>query len=201
MSNQKRVKLMLKPQDIVILVKILSIMTLPEQERSELLSQHKLALHLCISASEVNAGIKRLLQSRLLVEMSIDKNASHSIKRRVFIPVQAACEECLILGVKYFFPARLGAYSRGIATSYAAPSFEKKIILGQDPIPIWPYGEGDQRGLAIEPLYSSVPKAITQYPDKVFYDMLTLIDAIRTGRARERNIAIQLLKEKIYYES
>jgi hypothetical protein len=109
-----------------------------------------------------------------------------------------ACEECLIFGVKYFFPVQLGEYTRGIATSYAAPILEKHFILGDDPIPVWPYGEGDRRGLALEPLYSSVPKSITQYPDEPFYEMLVLVDAIRSGRVRERDIAIKLLRERIH---
>jgi len=52
--------------------------------------------------------------------------------------------------------------------------------------------------MALEPLYRSVPQSITKHPDPLFYDMLVLIDAIRIGRARERNIAIKLLKEKIH---
>ena len=113
------------------------------------------------------------------------------------LPIRAACEECLISGVKYFFPAQLGTYTRGIATSYAAPIFKNHIMVGQNPIPVWPYAEGTERGLALKPLYRSVPESVTQYPDQLFYESLTLIDAIRAGRARERNIAIKLLKEKI----
>lgn len=181
---------MLKPQDIVILLKILSKKTSLKGSFDEL-SQNKLAVLLCMSNSEVNAGIKRLSLSQLLGPVFIEKN------KTVLLPIKSACEECLIFGVKYFFPVQLGAYSRGIATSYAAPIFSKQIVLGSDPIPVWPYGEGDQRGLALEPLYRSVPDSIYQYPDQAFYELLTLVDAIRSGRARERSIAIKLLKEKI----
>lgn len=59
---------------------------------------------------------------------------------------------------------------------------------------------GNQRGLAIEPLYRSVPQSLIEHPDTLFYDLLALIDAIRCGRVRERNIAAQLLKEKLYNE-
>lgn len=57
---------MLKPQDIVILLKILATLTLSKDHPDEFLSQHKLAVYLCMSASEVRAGIKRLLLSGLL---------------------------------------------------------------------------------------------------------------------------------------
>lgn len=191
---------MLKAQDIVILLKILATMTLSKGDPDELLSQNKLASYLCMSVSEVNKGIKRLLKSGLLGEVYKENITIGSTKKLILLPVKAACEECLISGVKYFFPAQLGEYTRGIATSYATPIFKKRIMLGQDPIPVWPYAEGDQRGLALQPLYSAVPRSITKYPDQLFYELLTLIDAIRSGRVRERNIAVKLLKEKINNE-
>ena len=46
--------------------------------------------------------------------------------------------------MKYFFPIALGEYTRGMVTSYAADIFEKQIILGQDPVPVWPFAEGNQ---------------------------------------------------------
>lgn len=185
---------MLKPQDIVILLKILSTMTLSKDNSNEMMPQNRLAALLCMSASEVNAGIKRLVLSGLLSPV-LTEDPKNKI---VFKPNKKACEECLTSGVKYFFPVQLGAYTRGVATSYAAPILEEHLILGDDPIPVWPYGDGDRRGLALEPLYSSVPKSLAQFPDQMFYELLVLVDAIRSGRARERNIAIQLLREKLY---
>jgi hypothetical protein len=69
---------MLKPQDIVILLKILAMMTLPKNKREGLLSQNKLAVYLCMSASEVNAGIGRLVQSGLLGEIYQENNLVNS---------------------------------------------------------------------------------------------------------------------------
>lgn len=172
-------------------------MVLNKSDQDEYLSQNKLATLLCMSVSEVNAGIKRLVQSGLLAPVLTDDPKN----KIIFLPNKSACEECLISGVKYFFPVELGSYTRGIATSYAAPILEKHFILGDDPIPVWPYGEGDKRGLALEPLYSSVPKSLAQFPDQTFYELLVLVDAIRSGRAREKNIATALLKEKIHGKS
>jgi hypothetical protein len=188
----------LKPQDIVILLKILAKMTLPKNASLAVLSQNKLAMWLCLSPSEVNAGIKRLIASGLLGELYDSAgNELRSTKGKIFLPIKTACEECLISGVKYFFPAELGSYTRGIPTSYAASIFKQHIRIGQDPIPIWSYAQGEHKGLALEPLYSSVPRSVHEHPDPLFYDLLTLIDAIRSGRARERNIGIKLLKERL----
>lgn len=182
---------MLKPQDIVILLKILSTVTLSNTYSAEELSQNELAALLCMSPSEVNSGFKRLVLSGLLGPVQRSKKV-------VYLPIKAAVEECLVSGVKYFLPVQLGAYTRGIATSYAAPIFDKHIVQGDDPIPVWPTGKGNQRGAALEPLYRSVPQSLAKHPDRLFYEMLVLVDAIRTGRVRERNIAIKLLKEIIH---
>ncbi|MDF1684875.1 MAG: hypothetical protein P1U36_09520 [Legionellaceae bacterium] len=182
---------MLKPQDIVILLKIFSTLSRSEEGPGKII-QNQLATHLCMSASEVHAGIKRLILSGLLGEFLKDNS-----KEVLFSPIKSACEECLISGVRYFFPVQLGTYTRGIATSYAAPIFKQHILLGDDPIPVWPHAKGEQRGLALTPLYRSVPESIISYPDRLFYELLVLVDAIRSGRVRERNIAIKLLREQI----
>jgi hypothetical protein len=51
------------------------------------------------------------------------------------------------------------------------------------------------RGHSILPLYPSVVLAVEQDPQ--LYEQLALLDAIRVGRAREKNLALELLKTKI----
>lgn len=187
---------MLKPQDIVILLKLLSMITLSKNNTESLLTQNKLALHLCMSVSEVNVGLNRLIRSKLLGEQ--DPSERNPRKPKTFLPVQVACEECLIFGVKYFFPPIISEYTVGIPTRYAAPILRNKLIQDQDPIPIWPCVEGTDKGVALLPLYPSVPRSLIQYPDQLFYDLLALIDAIRAGDARERKLAANILQEIIY---
>lgn len=177
---------MLKSQDVVLLLKLLS------KPENLMLSQNQLALQLCISVSEIHAGFKRLREAGL-VQFS-DKSSKAKSPLHL---VRLAIEEFLLYGLKYVFPAKTGEFTRGIPTSYAAPVLEKYFTQGHDPIPVWPYAEGSMKGLAVEPLYRSVPKSLTQYPDDAFYDLLALIDAIRIGRARERQMAIKLLQEKL----
>jgi hypothetical protein len=45
------------------------------------------------------------------------------------------------------------------------------------------------------PPHKGAPKAALQDPK--FYGVLALSDAIRSGRARERNLAIELLEKEI----
>lgn len=101
----------------------------------------------------------------------------------------------IIYGIPYIFPAKLGTVARGIATSLAAPVLEGKLFSAGDLPPIWPDAQGKTKGLSIEPLFKSVPYAVKRDPD--LYALLALVDSIRIGHARERNLAIELLKEHI----
>jgi len=169
----------IKPQDIVVLCKLIAY-----QKAKRNWSQYGVAGELCLSPSQINLALKRLVTAGLITPY-------HSPQKPQ--PIIQACIEFLIHGLKYMFPAKLGETARGIRTGYAAPSFKGEISLGQEAIPVWPYGQGEDRGVALKPLYSNVPEAVIKYPDPLFYDILTLIDAIRSGRAREKQIAIQKL--------
>jgi len=171
---------MIKPQDIVILAKLLAY------QADKGWSQNSIAFELCLSPSQINSAFKRLVAVGLITPYHPPNKPQ---------PITQACEEFFIHGLKYVFPAKLGELVRGIPTSYAAPSLSYQIVVGNDPIPVWPYGEGNERGVALKPLYPSVPESVTKHPDPLFYDLLTLIDAIRSGRAREKQIAIQKISE------
>lgn len=166
--------MMLKPQDILILLKLLLIK--PGWTYADLASS------LYMSASEVHAGVKRAIKSKLF--------SPHTKK-----PNKKSLEEFLIHGVKYAYPPNLGGQTRGIVTAYAAPPLNKEIIQGSDLPPVWPYPEGENLGFEFSPLFKSVPRAALV--DSQLYELLALIDAIRGGRARERNLAVKEIQKRI----
>lgn len=51
------------------------------------------------------------------------------------------------------------------------------------------------RGYALSPLYRSVPKAVERDPR--LYELLALVDAVRDGRARERELAVKELSRRL----
>jgi hypothetical protein len=102
-------------------------------------------------------------------------------------PNISALEEFLIHGLKYAFPAKHGEVTRGIPTSYAAEPLKSEVSMSNDLPPVWPWPEGNTRGMGLEPLYKSVPQAALR--DANLYQLFALVDAIRDGRARERKIA------------
>lgn len=169
---------MLKEIDIYVGLKIIS------SELSQ--TQQWLAARLILSVSRVNAAIKQLFDSGLLIERQAKP-----------YPVISAWEEYLISGFKYSFPIEPGNLTVGVPTAYAAEPLSKHIQSGSDPIPVWPFADGGKRGVAIQPIHKSVPQALIDFPDPYLHDFLVLLDALRIGRARERNLAKKLIREKL----
>ena len=89
--------------------------------------------------------------------------------------------------------ANASANARGLPTSYAAEPLKRLIAAGDEPIPVWPHPEGKSRGIALAPLYKTVPIAAMR--DPALYEKLALVDALRDGRTRERKLAEQELKK------
>src|SRR5882757_2331362 len=159
----------LKPQDVVVALKLC---TYPDARPPISVVANDLSL----SPSEVHGAIGRLRKSRLL--------HGTNLKDR---PNISALEEFLVHGLKYAFPAEHGEVTRGIPTSYAAEPLKSEIAVSNDLPPVWPWRDGDTRGVGLEPLYKTVPHAALR--DPALYQLLALVDAIRDGRARERSLA------------
>jgi hypothetical protein len=167
----------LKPQDVVVALKLCAY---PDARPA----MSVIANDLSLSPSEVHAAIIRLRASRLL--------HGPNLKDR---PNISALEEFLIHGLKYAFPAQHGEVTRGIPTSYAAEPLKSEISISNDLPPVWPWHEGNTRGVGLEPLYKTVPQAALRDPN--LYQFLALVDAIRDGRARERKFAERELVHRL----
>jgi hypothetical protein len=166
----------LKPQDVVVAMKLCCYRDRPPIST--------IAGHLGLSASEVHGAMKRLQKSRLFHGPEMNNKLCVS-----------ALEEFLLHGFKYVFPAELGQPTRGLPTSYAAPPLNTEILAGDDLPPVWPWHEGRVRGISFQPLYRTVPAACSK--DPLLYEYLALLDAIRSGRARERNKAGRELVKRL----
>ena len=163
----------MRPQDIVILLKIISKGNLSWQNKD-------LAMELFISQSEISESLNRSVISGLL----------DSKKKNVY---RKSLLEFIEHGIHYVFPVMPGGMVNGIYTAHSHP-FIKKHISGEINY-VWPEIRGAVRGYSIEPLYEDVVKAVEL--DKTLYKMLALVDVIRVGRVRELNVAIVELKNMI----
>ncbi|MDO8369050.1 MAG: hypothetical protein Q7T20_19795 [Saprospiraceae bacterium] len=163
----------LRPQDLVVLLKLLL-------EKEGAWNQISLAKSLSISQSEISASLKRSAYARLL------QNKGKAVARQPFL-------DLLQYGVPFMFPQQPGAVVRGIPTAHSAEPLVHLISSSENFV--WPYAKGHMRGHSILPLYPSVIQAVDLDPQ--LYEYLALIDAIRVGRAREKNLALELLRTKI----
>jgi predicted nucleotidyltransferase len=173
--------MVLKPQDLLVLLKLVVI-----GEKSW--SYSKLAVELGMSPAEVHAAARRLQAAQLG-----DKRDGR------LVPNIRNLSEFLATGVRYVFVPEWGELTRGVPTLYAAPPLSDVIVAPGEPAPVWPDTEGEVRGVSFSPLYKSVPKAALADPE--LYELLVLVDAIRSGRARERETATRLLMERLGGES
>jgi hypothetical protein len=154
----------LKPQDLVAALKLAV---------GPSLTYPQLAVALSLSLSEAHGAVKRAQAAGLLLT---DRQ-----------PNRSAILEFVVHGVRYAFPPVRGGITRGMPTAHAAPPLTELIVQDNDPVPVWPDPQGEARGASFKPLYRGAPKAARS--DAKLYQCLSLIDALRGGRARERNLA------------
>jgi hypothetical protein len=60
---------------------------------------------------------------------------------------------------------------------------------------VWPDSSGELRGESLVPIYKTAPQAARSDPG--LYELLVIADALRAGRARERQAAAKELKKKL----
>ena len=164
----------MRPQDIVVLLKIISIKDVNWRNID-------IANAIKISPSEVSEALNRCKIARL----------NENKKRKVNIN---SFEEFLVYGLKYVFPTEPGAIVTGVPTAHSASPIKEHISSNAE-VYVWGNAKGTHRGQAIEPLYKSLPQIAQD--DKLFYELLTIVDTIRVGRVREIKIAIEELKKRL----
>ncbi|ATC89006.1 MULTISPECIES: hypothetical protein [Pseudoalteromonas] len=143
----------------------------------------KLAQHLFISLSEANNAVKRSIDAGLLFRLG---SKSIKVNRTVLV-------NFIRYGAGVSFYTEPGRIVRGIPTSYAAPVFKEIFASSNVTPPVWPCARGTAKGVAIDPLYKSVTKAVMI--DSWLYQQLALVDIFRIGTAREREQALPFLEQ------
>jgi hypothetical protein len=200
--------IILKPQDIVVLLR------LGLEKGSPTLAT--LGAQLGISASEVHGAMNRAASARLLDLQQRRPRVSQLLEflehgiRYTFIPRRGEITRGiptshsappladLLTHATPYRPGMLTAMygdARGEVNEPGPPGPLAKMYANPDPPLVWPHPEGEVRGESLEPLYPSAVDAARR--DSKLYEALALVDALRVGRARERTLAIDLLKRML----
>ena len=132
----KTIQYTMKPQDLLILLKIIAAGNQP-------LGQVALAEALNMSQSEISQSLVRSKFSGLL-----DGSGKKVMGMGLL--------DFLQHGLAYVFPQKPGAIVRGIPTAHSAPPLDKEFQ--SDEVDVWPSASGQVRGQSIQPLYPSVVK-------------------------------------------
>lgn len=168
----------LKPQDLLVLFKQV---TQPSQTRT----YAALAEALQMSASQAHRSVQRCLASGLALSKG----------RGEWQVVRSALLEFAVHGVRYVFPATLGPSRRGIPTSFGALPLSRHINSVAGDAPVWAHPRGTLKGPSVSPICPTAPDAALA--DPALHELLALLDALRIGRARERDLAKKLLTEAL----
>lgn len=176
-SVQDMRQLALKPQDVVTAVHLAVNRAQPAR------SFARLGESLVMSASEAHASVQRGVVCGLLTREFGELQANRS-----------ALMELLVHGIRYVFPPIFGSVVRGLRTGAYVQPLAAHFPNENGTVIVWPDPDGPDRGMSLCPLYPTVPVAARHDPS--LHEALALVDAVRAGSARERELAIHFLQEQ-----
>jgi hypothetical protein len=168
----------LKPQDLLVLLKVAAH---PPQRWTYAALGEALAM----SASETHASVKRAVVCGLAVALA----------RGEWSPVRPNLLEFVLHGVRYIWPAIPGPVKRGVPTAFGVEPLAGLLKVAPGEAPVWAHPAGSAKGPTLSPLYRTAPQAALA--DPALHRLLALLDALRTGRARERTLAAKLMQAEL----
>jgi DNA-binding transcriptional MocR family regulator len=164
---------MLARTDIYVLAGVLA-------GRDEKAPLRELAFELHVDHTLVHRSLKRAEEAGLY------RKAGKQVNRANF-------EELIVHAARFIAPAPLGPLTRGVPAAWAAEPISRRIRqAGDEPPPVWPDAEGAVRGQALEPLHPAAARA--SQDNSALAELLSIIDSLRAGDARVREVAAEELR-------
>jgi DNA-binding transcriptional regulator YhcF (GntR family) len=147
----------------------------------------ELARELHVDHTLVHRALKRAEEAGLY------RSASKQVNRANF-------EELMTHAARFIAPAALGGLTRGRAAAWAAKPIAERIRQqGDEPPPVWPDVDGAVRGQALRPLHPAAVRASQESP--ALSDLLAIIDSLRAGDVRVRQVAAEELHAALSHKS
>ena len=174
---------MLKPQDIVVTLRLLLA-----EKRGEKTTYPLLSAWTGLSASEAHAAIRRAVKAGLVSNTLRESGTGFD-----WTVVRAALEEFTNHAVRYLWPVELGAEQRGVPTGWSVNGLNdgpNAVLEGGSWV--WKSPTGAVRGADVKPLYPSVPEAAGR--DPLFHQSLAAIDLARAPNSRLRRLGTEWLQ-------
>lgn len=144
----------------------------------------QLADRLSLSVSQAHGAVQRLILAGLLTPQGL----RGQVNRKGLL-------EFLLHGARYVFPAVFGRPTRGIRTGPSSDFFESSHLVKEGEVWVWPSPEGQDWGISLAPIHPSALRAIGE--DLELHRSLVNFDALRAGKARERQVAEAYFKKAL----
>ena len=165
----------MRPQDVVVLLKITTLSTTPWQGKD-------LAAALFISPAEISDALRRCQYARLL------QPDGRTVQQQALL-------RFLQHGLPYVFPAHPSGFVQGTPTAWSALPNLPQLRTPSEPAYVWPDPEGQAWGLSVSPLYASTPAAARLNAE--WHAVLALVDVLRLGVSPQRKAAYELLSARL----
>jgi len=178
-------------QDALVALKILSINLQQEEVDQDVIAGELLLAQLEIDSLANALGLVRLEVVGSLERLRVAGLIYFSYQDTALRANRHGLMGLARFGFRHFFPVSPGPETRGLPTAHAAAPMNKHLFSAGSRIPVWPTQLGDQEGYSISPLHPGAPRAALA--DPTLYGILVMIDSMRVGRARETNVASELL--------
>jgi len=85
---------------------------------------------------------------------------------------------------------------RGVRTGLEATPFREQLLTDAHVLRVWKTADGDAKGQELSPLCPNAPALA--HSDREMYEILALVDTLRFGRARERSVALDALRQRLH---
>lgn len=170
-----RTNRVLKPQDIVVLGKLITDDIWPTQK--------EIASTLELSQSEISHSLKTLQQAGLI----------NVVQKRIN---KLAVLEFIVHAIKFFYPSEKLGVGRGFKVGPSSSYFSKRVQRDEQFDYVWPDSEGETKGVIISPLLPHLSKKMKENEKLMLY--LNVIEVFRgLGGVRHQQEAQKALKELI----
>jgi hypothetical protein len=165
----------LRPQDIVVVLAVHHLATARWTYAA-------LAERLGLPDSHAHAAVQRAIRSHL------NEEDSRRVRTRNLL-------EFLEHGVRYAFPVEPGPVARGVPTGASAPPLDTLMQDNSAGDLVWAHVDGKTTGQSLTPLHPNVPTIAMEIPP--LHECLALVDALRIGGVRERQLAARELHGRL----
>ena len=179
----KNAQISLDPKDLLVSLALVYV------QREEAWTYEAMAQLLGLSVSQVHGAVARLLTSGLLVGPGLKGKVNRE-----------ALAGFIIHGARFAWPPVFGQTARGLATGASSELFDEgDSQAGPESRLVWPFAHGDVGGLSLAPIHPCVPAASLREPS--LRKALVHFDVLRTGQAREREVAEAFFRESLAWAS